>query len=142
MMGVLLVAGAAVVLFTGPVVTGSGPHGGDESVERLPFFVPEVTRIHAIAVILFTAMVLATWWMLRVTDGPRRARQGVAALIVALVVQATIGYVQYFNGVPALLVGLHLFGATVVWGLTVRLPLVFGPVRSGVETPEPELVAP
>ena len=142
LMARLLVAVAAVVLFTGTVVTGSGPHGGDESVERLPFFVPEVARIHGIAVALFVAMVLATWWMLRVADGPRQLRHAVAAIFVALVAQATIGYVQYFNDVPVLLVGLHLLGATVVWALVVRLPLLLGPTRSPAAAPERELVAP
>ena len=65
-----------------------------------------------------------------------------AAIFVALVAQATIGYVQYFNDVPVLLVGLHLLGATVVWALVVRLPLLLGPTRSPAAAPERELVAP
>jgi cytochrome c oxidase assembly protein subunit 15 len=38
-------------------------------------------------------------------------------------VQATIGYTQYFTGVPPLLVGLHVFGATVVWIAALRVVL-------------------
>ena len=40
----VLVGAAALVLFTGTIVTGSGPHGGDEHVRRLDFFIPDVAR--------------------------------------------------------------------------------------------------
>ena len=46
----LLVASAAVVLVTGTVVTGSGPHGGDEAADRLPFAVRAVVPVHGAAV--------------------------------------------------------------------------------------------
>jgi cytochrome c oxidase assembly protein subunit 15 len=34
--------------------------------------------------------------------------------IIALA-QGLIGYVQYFTGVPIILVGLHLLGASILW---------------------------
>ena len=34
-MGRLLIAAAALVIVTGTIVTGAGPHGGDENVRRL-----------------------------------------------------------------------------------------------------------
>ena len=37
--------------------------------------------------------------------------------------QAALGYVQYFNDVPALLVGIHVAGATALWATTVWLVL-------------------
>ena len=37
--------------------------------------------------------------------------------------QAAIGYIQYFNDVPELLVGLHVAGATALWSMTVWLVL-------------------
>src|SRR5260370_1052291 len=38
----VLVAVAAVVIVTGTIVTGAGPHGGDENVRRLGFAVSTV----------------------------------------------------------------------------------------------------
>ncbi len=35
--------------------------------------------------------------------------------------QGGIGYVQYFNGVPEMLVGAHIAGATALWVVTVVL---------------------
>ena len=36
-------------------------------------------------------------------------------MLLALVFQAGIGYTQYFTGVPVLLVGFHIIGATLSW---------------------------
>jgi cytochrome c oxidase assembly protein subunit 15 len=38
--------------------------------------------------------------------------------------QGAVGYAQYFTGVPALLVGIHIVGALAVWIAAVRLNLV------------------
>jgi cytochrome c oxidase assembly protein subunit 15 len=43
-------------------------------------------------------------------------------LFVAIV-QGGVGYAQYFTGVPEVLVGVHLAGATILWVVTVRLAL-------------------
>jgi cytochrome c oxidase assembly protein subunit 15 len=53
--------------------------------------------------------------------------------------QGTIGYVQYFTGLPEVLVGAHMLGACFVWIATLQLWL-----RSTERTPdgsEPELIA-
>ena len=56
--------------------------------------------------------------------GSRRALlQAAHTLLVVLVLQGAIGYTQYFTGVPPLLVGLHVFGACLVWLAALDLPL-------------------
>jgi cytochrome c oxidase assembly protein subunit 15 len=40
-------------------------------------------------------------------------------LLLVTVAQAAIGYTQYLTGIPAVLVGFHLAGATAVWAATV-----------------------
>ena len=47
----------------------------------------------------------------------------ISSWIFVALLQAAIGYVQYFNDVPALLVGLHVAGATALWATTVWLVL-------------------
>jgi cytochrome c oxidase assembly protein subunit 15 len=42
-------------------------------------------------------------------------------VLVVLVVQGTVGYAQYFNGIPVPLVALHVTGSVVVWWLVCRL---------------------
>lgn len=109
---------ASVVIFTGTLVTGSGPHSGShegEAVERLPFDVPDIARVHGISVIALLATVVATvWWLHR--DGADAGEQKRARLVLlALLLQGAIGYVQYFSDVPALLVGFHIAGAAALW---------------------------
>ena len=114
-MGRVLVAATVLVLFTGTVVTGSGPHGGDDKAERLAFFVPDVARIHGIAENLFLLATLVTLWLLHRTGAPGVVRRRGRVLLAVLVAQAAVGYTQYFTGVPVLLVGIHVFGAVCVW---------------------------
>ncbi|MEA2826947.1 MAG: heme a synthase [Actinomycetota bacterium] len=127
-LGGLVVVAAGLVLFLGTVVTSSGPHGGDENAERLQFALPEVARFHGASVFLFLGLTLVTLWRLRAAPAPAAVlRRGEAVLAVS-VAQAAIGYIQYFNGVPALLVGFHVAGATAVWvaALRFRLALTAG----------------
>jgi cytochrome c oxidase assembly protein subunit 15 len=113
-----------IVIFTGTIVTGTGPHSGahgDQFVERLPFAVHNVARLHGSAMIAFLIATLALGWMLRPgsvetnSAAARRARFDLTTLLVVLVAQAAIGYVQYFSDVPPLLVGIHVAGATTLW---------------------------
>ena len=50
-------------------------------------------------------------------------RASLSSWIFVALLQAAIGYIQYFNDVPALLVGLHVAGATALWAMTVWLVL-------------------
>ncbi len=124
-LGRLQVAVAALVIFLGTIVTSSGPHGGDEDAERLPFLLPDVTRLHGIAVMLFLAVSLVTLWRLRRAGVDGRILRRSELLLAVLVAQGVLGYVQYFTGVPALLVGFHIAGATAVWVAVLRLHLAF-----------------
>jgi heme a synthase len=122
-LGRWLLAAAALALVTGTVVTGSGPHGGDEDVERLPFFVPDVARIHGVAVVLLTGAVLVLLWLLRRTDAPADVHRRANTLLAVIVAQAAVGYIQYFTGVPVVLVGVHILGAVAVWWATLGVVL-------------------
>jgi cytochrome c oxidase assembly protein subunit 15 len=124
-LGGLVVAAAALTIFLGTVLTGSGPHGGDEDVERLPFFVPDVARVHGISVVIFLGLVLVTLWRLRRDGAPAALLRRGEVLLAVVVGQAAVGYVQYFTGVPVLLVGVHILGATLVWAAVLRFFLGF-----------------
>jgi len=104
-----------VAVVTGTVVTGAGPHAGDEYAERLDLAIPTVARIHGGAVIVTVALALALAWRIR-TDRADRTALGssLSAWIFVACLQGAIGYIQYFNDVPALLVGIHVAGATAV----------------------------
>jgi len=133
-LGRLEVAVAGLVIFLGTIVTSSGPHGGDEHAERLPFLLRDVTRLHGIAVMFFLAVTLVTLWRLWRAGAPAPLMRRGEVLLAVLVAQGAIGYVQYFTGVPALLVGFHIAGATAVWVAVLRFHLAFSvPVAGAVE---------
>ncbi|MGH3093394.1 MAG: heme A synthase, partial [Gaiellaceae bacterium] len=48
-------------------------------------------------------------------DADARVRPRFRWLIGVLAAQAAVGYTQYFTDVPAVLVGVHVFGSAVVW---------------------------
>ena len=124
-------------------MTGSGPHSGAEKeqilealenqgetsaistleveVERLPFDVPDVARIHSISVMVFLLLTLRLLFFIK-RNFPTLLPNS-QNLIAAIIVQAGIGYLQYFTGVPALLVGIHVAGATLIWVMILRLYL-------------------
>jgi cytochrome c oxidase assembly protein subunit 15 len=135
-LGRLEVAAAALTIFLGTIVTSSGPHGGDEEAERLPFLLPDVTRLHGISVMLFLAVTLLVLWRLRKAGAGGDILRRSEVLLAVLVAQGALGYVQYFTGVPALLVGFHVAGATATWVAVLRLHLAFRtPVAERGEEP-------
>jgi cytochrome c oxidase assembly protein subunit 15 len=114
---------ASLVLVSGTLVTGSGPNGGDQHAARFPFAVRSVTQVHTLFVWVLLVTVLAL--LERISRGdaaPSAAARG-RFLIAAMVVQGGIGYLQYFTGIPAGLVGLHVLGSVVVWAAAVRFHL-------------------
>lgn len=143
----LLLALAGLVLITGTVVTGAGPHSGGgkrDDVSRLDLRIPDVARVHGTTVMVFLAAVLVTLWVLRRDRAPRPVQQRASLLLVVLVAQAAVGYVQYFNDIPAFLVGVHIAGATAVWSVVVMLYLgcFERRVTATASTSEPPLLAP
>lgn len=113
---------AGLVLVTGTVVTGAGPHSGGgkgDEITRLDLAIPEVARVHGTTVMVFLAVVLATVVFAWRDAAPERVRGRLVALLVVLVLQAGVGYTQYFTDIPPLLVGIHIAGATLVWTATV-----------------------
>ncbi len=84
-LGRLLVLSASVVLVTGTVVTGAGPHSGDAGTNadlkatRLNFAVPEVARIHGTTVMVFLALTLITLWVVSRQPGTRPRDAAVGA---------------------------------------------------------------
>jgi cytochrome c oxidase assembly protein subunit 15 len=123
MFGLLGLAVAA-----GTATTGSGPHAGGVGAKRVPITLEDMARIHSGIVIVLVALTLVLLYRLDRTAAPSSVLTRARLLLGAMVAQGGIGYIQYFSHLPALLVGVHVFGATVVWmsmlwffdGLTYR----------------------
>lgn len=99
-----------VVLYLGTIVTGSGPHAGDENSPRNGLDPEAWSRAHAWLVYALCAATVAVAWLARKQGLVVLFRASLLLLAVELL-QGVIGYVQYFNGLPELLVGFHMLGA-------------------------------
>lgn len=114
----LLTVLLAVLLTLGTLTTGAGPHSGDaEATERLGLDPALIARAHAMSVWVFVALLAVLIWRLR-SDRSVGERDSVrkAWVVLALVTlaQGAIGYVQYFTGLPEIIVGVHLAGAAIL----------------------------
>lgn len=105
-----------LVLVTGTGATGSGPHAGSSqgqvTARRLPFSFHNGVMVHATAATIFLLIVLGLLFHVYRSGAPTPLRFGVRRLAMITVVQAAIGVTQYALHVPAVLVELHVAGAT------------------------------
>ncbi len=117
---VVLTVWTALAIVAGTVVTGTGPHAGDEEARRFDLAITTVTRVHGVVVWIAVAMALWLLWHLRRLQHDRRVLDApIVAWFCAAAAQGTVGYVQYAAGVPAGLVFVHVGGATALWAITV-----------------------
>lgn len=118
--GVLAVG--AVVLWLGTVVTGSGPHAGDEKAPRNGLDPAVLSHTHGVAVWLLV-LLTATLTVVAARRNERTLAFFASVLLGIELAQGVLGYVQYYLGLPELLVGLHMLGAALVAAGLARVVL-------------------
>ena len=111
---------AFIVLILGTLVTGSGPHAGDEKAQRFGFDIRTVAIMHADAVIFLVGITIALLVAASVAQSTKKA---IYIFFVITLAQGAIGYTQYLTGIPEALVAAHLAGATIFWIATWRIRL-------------------
>jgi cytochrome c oxidase assembly protein subunit 15 len=111
---------AFIVLILGTLVTGSGPHAGDEKAQRFGFDIRTVAILHADAVIFLVGITIALLVAASVAQSTKKA---IYIFFVITIAQGAIGYTQYLTGIPEALVAAHLAGATIFWIATWRIRL-------------------
>ena len=127
----LLVGVTALMLAAGTVVTGTGPlagttidsHGHLHTVPRFHFPLENVTQLHADIGWFIGALAVAVVIGLRFSAAPRRAVRLGWLVLAGLAIQGVIGYVQYFNHLPAGLVWVHASTSVLLWICVLRLYL-------------------
>ncbi|MFI2751812.1 heme A synthase [Cellulomonas sp. P22] len=126
--GWALAALTVVVVALGVVVTGAGPHGGDDEVAyRFAVDPALAARVHALAVWAFVAVLVALLVGLFRAPSPATTRRAALVLLGVTLAQGLIGYVQYFTGLPEVLVGLHMLGAGLLAAATTRAVMSLRP---------------
>jgi cytochrome c oxidase assembly protein subunit 15 len=126
------VVGTALLTLTlGTLVAGSGPHAGDPDTPRMGFSPETMSQLHADAVFLLVGLTIAAILTVRALGAPELVRRALVVLLVVELAQGTIGYVQYFTGLPIALVAAHVAGAMILWVAALR-PLFALRVRGEV----------
>jgi cytochrome c oxidase assembly protein subunit 15 len=106
----VLFAAGWVVLYLGTVVTGSGPHAGDDEAPRNDLDPQVMSHVHAASVYLLVALTLLVVWRAR-RLGLLALHRAACLLLVVELAQGTIGFWQYLTDLPEILVGIHMLGA-------------------------------
>ena len=101
-----------IVIILGTLVTGSGPHAGDEKARRFGLDIRTVAWLHADVVIALFGLTAAFYILVR---SDKQLVRSIGVFTVIALAQGAIGYIQYFTGIPEILVAAHLLGATLVW---------------------------
>jgi cytochrome c oxidase assembly protein subunit 15 len=107
-----------IVIVLGTLVTGSGPHAGDWQAPRLDIDSRAISWLHADAVIALLGITLALFVL---SDLSPVTKKRVKYFFAATLAQGLIGYIQYLQGLPELLVAAHLVGSTLVWITSWRI---------------------
>lgn len=115
----------AAVLVAGTLVTAAGPHAGDTSpnrtVPRLRIEITTLVHAHTSLLIAYLALLVGLGFGLLAVRAPRPVLTRLAVLLAAVFGQAAVGTVQFFTGVPAALVAVHVAGAAICTAATAAL---------------------
>jgi cytochrome c oxidase assembly protein subunit 15 len=119
----LMVVWTALAILAGTVVTGTGPHAGDQKARRFTFLsITWAARMHSAIVWIAVLMALSLLWHLRKRAHDREVLDAPLTLWMCVaLLQGGVGYLQYANGVPAPLVAVHVALATTLWATSVWL---------------------
>ena len=107
-----------LVIFMGTIVTGSGPHAGDEAAARYDLDSKMMAWIHADLVIALLGTTVALLIAIRLGESePVKQDWGpkIRVFLAVCLAQGLIGYVQYFTGLPEVIVAFHILGSVLVW---------------------------
>lgn len=114
--------GIGTLLVTaGVIVTGAGPHSGDESAPyRWAMDTVMITRVHAGLAWLFIGFVVLSYVLVTREKLSSPSDQGAKAgnawgyVLAVTLLEGIIGYTQHFLNLPEVLVGLHMLGAALI----------------------------
>ena len=71
-----------------------------------------MAELHSSLALLLIGVTIGLVVALHMGDVPERVRRSARILMTVMVAQAAVGYTQYFTHLPALLVEVHILGAT------------------------------
>jgi cytochrome c oxidase assembly protein subunit 15 len=104
----------------GTIVAGAGPHAGapstpGQAIERIPIAFRDIAEAHSDVAIFLIGLTLASLFAFHRANIPETVQRRLRWLFELLIVQGTLGYVQFFLHDNAWVVEFHILGVTVLW---------------------------
>lgn len=121
-----------VVLYLGTVVTGAGPHAGDEDARRIGLDPSTVSQVHAFSVYVLVALTVVLFVLALRAGLPWLTKVAGLVLLIELL-QGVLGWVQYALDLPVGLVALHMLGASLLVAGLARTALAVLPHHAAHE---------
>jgi cytochrome c oxidase assembly protein subunit 15 len=119
----IIVPTAIVVITIGVVLTGSGPHAGDADTPRNGLDSELWSHYHSYPAYLLLFLALIHLILRYRLTGSGSAKHS-SAFVAVIVSQALLGLIQTWNGLPEVLVALHMLGASVLASMTTYQALL------------------
>jgi heme a synthase len=121
----LIATTLAAVLVAGTLVTAAGPHAGDTSpnrtVPRLRIEITTLVHAHSSLLVAYLSLLVGLVFGLLAVRAARPIMLRLGVLVLLVLAQAGVGTVQFFTGVPAALVAVHVAGAAACTAATAAL---------------------
>jgi len=93
-------------IVAGTVVTATGPHAGDENAPRFDLDLRSTVQVHG--VLAWITAILLVYGIWKAFSEWRALRRSIEVMLGVFLAQMFVGYLQYFSGVPAQLVAVHI----------------------------------
>jgi heme a synthase len=117
----MLMGMTVLTLSTGTVVTATGPHAGNEDAVRFGFALSSVARVHSLSMMVTLGVLILLLVKTRRGVASPALQDSMQSLLFATLLQAAVGYTQYFTKVPATLVAVHIVGALFFFVATLNI---------------------
>lgn len=104
--GSALMLSTIATIVAGTVVTATGPHAGDENAPRFDLDLRSTVQVHGVLAWITAILLLYGIW--KSFSDWRALRRSIEVMLGVFLAQMFVGYLQYFSGVPAQLVALHI----------------------------------
>ena len=122
LVGLVLALACGVLVVTGTLSTAAGPHPGDKAEVDRFWNLLDAVYLHVRATAVFgTCFLLLLAWLGRNRDRAGVLGPAAVGLLVLLLVQMSVGELQWRNQLPWWLVLIHVGLAAAVWAWTVGL---------------------
>ncbi|MBJ7473096.1 MAG: heme A synthase, partial [Solirubrobacteraceae bacterium] len=136
-----------LLVVIGTFATGAGPHPGSratgEVTDRIMWFGGDTLRLLILrhghlgtATLIFTVGVLVLLWR---RNAPQALQRRIMVLIGVYATQGAVGLYQYYNGLPAEAVWVHIVLATIVWILVLFAMFEAGRIEPAGEAQQAKL---